>query len=81
MLCFDFGLIFGPLLYYTQQPVTRLKKLKKTFRSIFCLAGGADWLRRLTALRASDTRLAPVLVPSGHRLAPTEPAGETRSGA
>ena len=28
-----------------------------------------------------DERSAPVLVPSGHRLAPTEPAGETRSGA
>jgi hypothetical protein len=40
MLCFDFGLIFGPLLYYTQQPVTRLKKLKKLFVLFFAWPAG-----------------------------------------
>jgi len=42
-----------------------------------CLSPGDWWGARGPV----DLGFAPVLVPSGHRLAPTEPAGETRSGA
>ena len=59
------------------------------FEPRFCVPGAACChyttfsRKRLQrgAARPVDERLAPVLVPSGHRLAPTEPAGETRSGA
>ena len=59
------------------------------FEPRFCVPGAACChyttfsRKRLQrgAARPVDERLAPVLVPSGHRLAPTEPAGETRSEA
>ena len=42
---------------------------------------GTGPLRVLRLLLASGKRLATVLMPSGHRLGPTESGDETRSGA